>query len=174
MILTDSNGRQSTSDSIKNHMPLADRGGCDIDIVVAYTLDEAIQRVDRGAIDVRDTVTIIDNLTNDIRGTKLRPSMTPERLVETVSQLRDSLKKAGVRETVICEVKPMMMKDVDPYNQRLSGYLRGQSQGLGYPTQIRLKHLKRDGFHVRYAFQGIIDQTYAGAIKMALTPIDGC
>ena len=73
-------------------MPLADRGGCDISIVVAYTLDEAIQRVDRGDIDVRDSVTIIDNLTNDIRGTKLRSSFTPEKLVEAICQLRDSLK----------------------------------------------------------------------------------
>ena len=74
----------SLPDSITNHMPLADRGACDIIIVVACTLDEAIRRVDRGAIDVRDTVTIIDNLTNDIRGTKLRSSFTPEKLVEAI------------------------------------------------------------------------------------------
>ena len=130
--------------------------------------------MDWSAIDVRDPVTIIDKLTNDVRGRKLRSSLTPEDFIRGISQLRASLRKAGVRNTVVCEVKPMMIKNVDPYNHRLSGYLRGQSQGLGYPTQIRLKHLKRDGFHVRYAFQGIIDQTYAGAIKMALTPIDGC
>ena len=82
----------SLPDSITNHMPLADRGACDIIIVVACTLDEAIRRVDRGAIDVRDTVTIIDNLTNDILGTKLRSSFTPEKLVEAICQLRDSLK----------------------------------------------------------------------------------
>ena len=90
-------------------MPIAERGAYDIHIAVAYTLDEAIQRVDRGAIQVRDTVTIIDNLTNDIRGTKQRPPLTPEELVMGVNQLRASLRKAGAKDTVVCEVKPMMM-----------------------------------------------------------------
>ena len=80
-------------------MPLAERGAYDINIAVAYTLDQAIQRMDWGAIDVRDPVTIIDNLTNDVRGRKLRSSLTPEDFIRGVNQLRASVMRAGGKHT---------------------------------------------------------------------------
>ena len=55
--------------------------------------------MDWSAIDVRDPVTIIDNLTNDVRGRKLRSSLTPEDFIRGVNQLRASVMRAGGKHT---------------------------------------------------------------------------
>ena len=154
-------------------MPLAEREAKDIDIAVAYTLDQAIQRVDRGAINVRNAVVVVDNLTNDTRGTKLRLSLTPEGLVRGLNQLLQTLRAAGAKTILTCQVKPMLIKDVKPYNKQLSDYLRGQGWGSEVPTQIRPGHLRPDGFHVRPQFHWIIDKAYADAILAASAPHDG-
>ena len=146
-------------------MTREEKAMCEIEICVAYTLDEAMQRVDRGAINVRDAIVVVDSLTNDIRGTRLRPSLTPSELVRGVDRLRGILVAAGARASVICQVKPMQLGDVTPYNELLSEYLRGQRGGFGCRTQIRLGHLKPDGFHVKPQYDSIIDRTYACAIK---------
>ena len=147
-----------------------------IEIAVAYTLDEAIQRVDRGAINVRDAIVVVDTLTNDIRGTRLRPSLSPQELVRGVDRLRQVLKTAGAMAVVICQVKPMQLGDVTSHNDQITEYLKGQRWGFGCRTQIRLGHLKPDGFHVKPQFDSIIDRTYACAIKGAPvldpTPVD--
>ena len=164
-MITDSNGRGATSDSVKNHMTREEKGKYVIEVAVAYTLDEAIQRVERGAIDVREAVVVVDNLTNDIRGTRLRPSLNPRELVNGVDKLRGVLKNAGATAAVICEVKPMQLGDVTPYNRHLADYLSAQKWGFGCRTQIRLNYLKPDGFHVRPQFDSVIDRTYACAIR---------
>ena len=56
--------------------------------------------MDWGAIDVRDPVTIVDNLTNDGRGTKLRSSLTPEDFIRSVNHLRASVMRAGGKNTL--------------------------------------------------------------------------
>ena len=165
VVLTDSNGREATPDSIRNHMTHDERRLYDIEVAVPYTLEAAIQRVDRGAIDVRGAIVIIDCLTNDIRGTRLRPSVSPQQLVCGVDRLRRVLKMAGAKAAVVCQVKPMRLGDVSPYNDHLSDYLRGQKWGFSCRTQIRLSYLKPDGYHVRPQYDSIIDKTYACAIR---------
>ena len=153
-------------------MPLAERESYNFEIVVAYTLGQAIQLMDRGAINVRDAVILIDNLTNDVRGTRIRPSVTPGELIRRLNQLRAVLRRAGAKQTIICQIKPMRFKDVAPYNEKLSDYLRGQRQGIGHPTQVRHGHLSPDGFHVRPEYHWVIDKTYAGAMRIARPPQD--
>ena len=164
-MLTDSNGRGATADSIKNHMTREEKRLYNIEVSVAYTLEAAIQRVERGAVDVRGAIVIVDNLTNDIRGTRLRPSLKPQDLVRNVDKLRSTLKTAGAAAVVVCQVKPMELGDVTPYNELLSDYLREQRWGFGCLTQIRLGHLRNDGFHIKPQFDSIIDRTYACAIR---------
>ena len=66
---------------------------------------------------------------------------------------------------VTCQLKPMQVIDVTPYNELLSNYLRSKGQaGFGCRTQIRLSHLKEDGYHVRPQFDSTIDKTFACAI----------
>ena len=167
--MTDSNGRDATANSIKNHMSREEKSRYDIKVSVAFTLDEAIQRVDRGAIDVRDSVVVVDNLTNDIRGTRLRPSLNPRDLVRGVDRLRGALKSAGAMAVVVCQVKPMELGDVTPYNDLLSEYLAGERWGFGCRTQIRLGHLKPDGYHIKPQFYSIVDRTYAlGRLRKTL------
>ena len=165
IILTDSNGKGATSDSIKNHIPRDERDSYDIEVVVAYTLEAAFHRVDRGAIDIRGAVVIVDNLTNDIRGTSVRSPLSPRAVTHWVDKLCGRLRMAGAAAVVVCQVKPMQVADVTPYNDLLSEYLCTQDQGFGCKTQIRLTYLKPDGFHVRPQFDSVIDRTYACAIR---------
>ena len=71
---------------------------------------------------------------------------------------------------VVCQAKPMQTVDVTPYNELLSDYLSAQRGGYGCQTQIRLGHLRSDGFHVLPQFDSIIDKTYACAIRGILVP----
>ena len=170
IILTDSNGRGATSDSVKNHIPRAKRDSFNISVEVAYTTDEATRRIESGDIDVRGAAVVIDNLTNDIRGTRVRPAASPQQLVQNVDRLRKRLRVAGATATVVCQVKPMEVTDVTQHNQQVSDYLRNQVGGYGCPTQIRLEHLKPDGFHIRPQFDSVIDKTYACAIRGVPVP----
>ena len=165
MILTDSNGREATPDSIKNHMTKEEKKSYDIEVAVAYTLEAAIQRVHRGAVNVRGAIVIIDNLTNDIRGTRLRPSLSPQELVRGVDKLRGMLRMAGAKAVIVCQVKPMTLGDVSPYNEQLSEYLRSQRWGFSCRTQIRLNYLKPDGFHIKPQYDSVVDRTYSCAIR---------
>ena len=164
VILTDSNGGGATSDSIKNHIPKESRNDYDIEVVVAYTTEDAFRRLARGNIDVRGTTVVIDNLTNDVRGTSSRPAVSPQELVHCVDKLRGKLRNAGASAVVVCELKPMQVTDVTPYNKLLSQYLREVPDGFGCRTQIRLEFLKSDGFHILPRYDSIIDKTYACAI----------
>ena len=154
-------------------MSPAEKEAFEIEIAVAYTLGEAVQRVGRGAINVRDSVVVIDTLTNDIRGTRLRPPLSTDDFINGIDRLRLTLKTAGAKSIIVCQVKPMTMKDVRPYNDSLSVYLRGRRWGpyfWGLPTQIKHNHLKPDGFHVKRQFHWLVCETYARAVESACTP----
>ena len=133
---------------------------------VAYTLEEAYHRVARGEVDVRGATVVMDNLTNDVRGTRQRKSATPEETVFRVEKLRMKLLEAGANAVVIAEIKPMQQVDVRPHNRKLHYYLRSlDGNNYGVCTQIRMNHLRNDGFHVRNEFDSVIDKTYACAIQ---------
>ena len=135
-------------------------------MAVAYTTDEAIQRVRRGDINVSGATVVIDNLTNDVRGTRVRAAISPQELVRQVDRLRGSLFEMGAAAAVVCQLKPMQITDVTPYNDHLDAYLRAQGKGgFGCRTQIRLSDLKRDGYHVQPQFDSVIDRTYACALR---------
>ena len=176
IIITDSNGRGATQDSIKNHIPREERDDLHIEVAVSYTTVATYNLVDRGGLDVRGATIVLDNLTNDVRGTQARPALTPDQLVCSVDKLWKRLRTAGAAAVVVCQVKPMMMKDVTPYNSLLSDYLRPLKGGFGCRTQIRLSFLKSDGFHVKPMYDSTIDKTYACAILgipvPCPTPID--
>ena len=63
-----------------------------------------------------------------------------------MDRLRQRLKLAGAASIVVCELKPMQVTDVTPFNKELSNYLRMQPDGFGCRTQIRMNFLKSDGF----------------------------
>ena len=92
-------------------------------------------------------------------------SLNPQDFVCGVNKLRGTLSLSGAAAVVVCQVKPMELGDVSPYNELLSDYLRGQRGGFGCSTQIRLGHLRSDGYHVNPQFDSIIDKTYACAIR---------
>ena len=170
VIISDSNGREATQDSIRRHIPAEQRDDFEIANVVAYTLQEASDRVGRGQVDVRGAKVIIDNLTNDVRGSRLNAAVTPEELVRRVDRLRRGLMAAGAASVVTCQIKPMQVVDVTPHSDLLHEYLRAQPGGHGCRTQIRLEFLKHDGFHVKPQFDSVIDKGYACAILGEFVP----
>ena len=175
VILTDSNGREATEHSVKNHMPREVREDYEIAICVAYTLEEAFHRVSRGEIDVRGATVIVDNITNDVRGTRQRPATTPEETTFRVDRLRKKLLAVGAEAVIIAEIKPMQHVDVRPHNHYLHNYLQAQGED-GIRTQIRMNYLRHDGFHVGRQFDSLVDKTYACALLgvpvPCPTPID--
>ena len=174
VILTDSNGREATEDSVKNHMPREERDHYQIDVHIAYTQEEAFHRVTKGEIDVRGAIVVVDNITNDIRGMRQRPAATPEEVVYQVDRLRKGLLAAGAEAVIVAEVKPMQPVDVRPHNRHLNNYLRALcAQGenvYGVMTQIRMNFLRQDGFHVGRQYDSVIDKTYACAIRGVPVP----
>ena len=136
-------------------------------MVAAFTLDGAFYSVDRGECDVRGATVIVDVLTNDVRGTRNRPPVTPQTLVRMVDGLRRRLLDGGATAVIVCQLKPMQILDVTPFNELLSSYLRRETErgrrGFGCRTQIRLEYLRNDGYHIRPRFDSVIDQTYACA-----------
>ena len=168
VILTDSNGRGSTQDSIKNHVPRGKRNELEIEVAVVYTLDEAYRRIDHGEIRVEGAVVLIDTLTNDVRGTRSRPAATPQQLLRLVDGLRRRAMAAGAVAVVVCQIKPMQIVDVTPHNELLCDYLRREKErgrdGYGCRTQIRMNFLKGDGYHVKPEYGSVLDRTYAYAL----------
>ena len=139
----------------------------EVEVVVTYTLEEAYRGVDRGTIDVRGACVVIDTLTNDVRGMRARPAVSPHQLVCMVDRLRRKLRMEGATGIVVCQLKPMQVKDVSPYNTLLDEYLRREKEngrdGFGCRTQIRLDFLRSDGYHVGPQYCSVIDRTYACA-----------
>ena len=140
----------------------------DVELVTAYTLEEAIRRVERREINIVGAKVIIDNLTNDVRGTRARPAITPHDLIRLVDQLRWRVMEGGAVGVVVCQVKPMMTVDVTPHNSLLDEYLRTEGRrgrgGFGCRTQVTLETLKPDGYHVMPQYEGVIERTYVYAI----------
>ena len=168
IVITDSNGREATGDSIKNHVPRNKRDEMVIEVAVAYTLEEAYRRISRGELSVEEAIVVVDNLTNDVRGTRNRPSVTPQQLVRLIDALRRKVMAAGATAVIVCQLKPMQMTDVTPYNEALDTYLRREKQhgrdGYACRTQIRLDYLRGDGFHLKPDYWSVLDRTYACAL----------
>ena len=137
------------------------------EVVVAYTLEETYRRIDRGEIALGGSTVLIDNLTNDVRGTRSRPAVSPRQLIRLVDQVRRRVMAAGAEAVVVCQLKPMQTADVTPYNDLLNGYLRAEKDkgrdGFGCQTMIRLDSPKADGFHIRPDFISVVARTYACA-----------
>ena len=165
VILTDSNGRGATSDSVKNHMPRDERNCYDIQIVVAYRLEDAFHRIQRGEITVKDSYVVIDNITNNVRGNWHNQRESPEQVVNRVARLRELILSSSAAACVVCEVKPMRIVDVRPYNRLLHAYLGScGDSGFGCNTQIFMEFLAADGYHIDHKYDSVLDKTYACAL----------
>ena len=165
LILTDSNGRDATPELVRGHMPPEEKGKYDIEIVVAYRLEDAYHRIQRGDIDVKGAYVVIDNLTNNIRGNWSKRRETPDQVVDKVARVRELILSKSAVAVVVCEVKPMEVVDVRPYNRQLHSYLDscGKS-GYGCNTQIKLDFLTSDGFHISHKYWSVLHRTYACAL----------
>ena len=163
-----------TGDSIKSHMPADMRDKYDVTVVVTYRIEEAYDKVNRGKIDVANSLVVVDCLTNSVRETKNGgPPLTPDELVWCVDVFRRTLRMHGASDVVICEIKPTRQADVSDFNMALHRYLRKVADvdgGLGCSTQTRLEHLMGDGLHIRPDCYHILQQTFAHAILCKEVP----
>ena len=165
LILTDSNGRDVTADSVRNHIPREQRANYDINIEVIYRVEDAIHRLAQGALDVIGHVVVVDNITNNVRGGWRHPPDTPAQLIQRIDALRQKLLSLGAAAVVVAEIKPMSIIDVRPYNRALHEYLNNCGPtGFGCKTQIRMEYLRSDGYHVNPLYDSVVDRTYACAL----------
>ena len=120
-------------------------------------------------MDVRGSLVVLDNLTNNARGTHGRRADSPLELVHNLAKLRGRLKAAGAGDTIVCQIKPMTHINVCPNNVALNDFLNSQVGGFGIPTQVRMRDIKVDprgnGFHVLPEIVSVLDRTYACAIR---------
>ena len=167
VVLTDSNGRGVTSDTIMSHV----RGEAkewEVQVERVYTLEEARDRVRRGDIRVEGARVVVDCVTNDVRGTRRRGQAEPREVAE---RLREAIREMGRAERiVVCEVKPMQQIDVVPFNARIHALI-GSTEGVeGSSTQIRPEYLLGDGYHIAPRCVSVLDRQYACAMVGRAVP----
>ena len=163
VILTDSNGAGVTEDTLRRHIPRGKRCGNRIRVHTTYTLFEAFEKMRDGKIKVEGSRLVIDVATNDVRGTRGQPRTTPEEFVEKVGKVVSIAKEKGVKGVVVCEVKPMRIMDVTPFSKLL--HQRCTANKIGWcQTQIGVRNLKEDGYHILPSFLQVLDATYACAV----------
>jgi hypothetical protein len=169
VILTDSNGAGVTQETVRCHIPRKMQCGCRIRIYTTYTLFEAFSRIKDGKIKMEGARIIVDVMRNDVRGTKRQPQTTPDELVNRVGKVVAMLKEKGARDVTVSEVKPMTLKDVKPYSNRLRQ--RCMEKKVGWcQSQLGVEDLKEDGFHVLPSSLRILDKTYACAVMGVKVP----
>ena len=105
----------------------------------------------------------------------MRKADSPRELVNRVAKVRGLLYSAGAVKVVTCQIKPMTLIDVRPYNGLLHEFLCFQPDGgPGCETQIRMTDLKPsgdgNGFHILPECETILDRTYACAIRDVPVP----
>ena len=76
-----------------------------------------------------------------------------------------TVKIAKSAAVIVMQIKPMQVIDVRPHNTLLHQYLKdcGES-GHGALTQIRMEHLRKDGYHIYPLFDSVLDRGYACAL----------
>ena len=165
VVITDSNGKELTQESIRNHMPIKKRAKYEISVAVAFRLEDAYDRVENGQINVENAYVVIDNITNNLQGGKKHEPDSPELVATRVAALREYVLSKSAKAVIVCELKPMKWVDVRPASRMIHDYLVSCGKGgYGCRTQIRMEYLKDDGFHVQPRHISIIDKTYACAL----------
>ena len=168
VIITDSNGRNGvTPSSVKYHMPEEERDAYDISIVIAYRIEEAASKVEKGDLAIEGALVILDCLGNDARNTPQAPRLSPDRHVQELDKLRMKLWEKGAADVIVCSVKPTQRADMTEYVDRVHRYLQSVREGdggHGIRSQVRLEHLRADGLHLQPRYYYVLQQTYACAI----------
>ena len=100
---------------------------------------------------------VIDNITNDVR--KVRD---PWEVARRMGKVLDICGDAAA--VVVTEVKPIRHLDVTPFNKELHKLYATREKVFGCHTQVRMRDLGRDGFHVSPHCADILDKTYSCAI----------
>ena len=158
LVFTDSNGEGATANSIKSHMPNEERD-CEIEVVTAYTMEQAFHMVRRKEVVVEGKIVILDNVTNDVRKAR-----EPLEVARRMGRVLDALEEAEATAVVAVEIKPMRHINVIPHNESLHHLLVARRGVYGCHTQIRMEDLTHDGFHVKRDCAGIVDRTFAYAM----------
>ena len=163
VVITDSNRRGASANSIKNHISREEREGLKIEVVVAYMVEEAYHRIRRGEIEVEGKIVVVDNVTNDVRKV-----CDPWEVGRRMTKVLDALE--GAAAVVAVQVKPIRHLDITPYNETLHHLCTTRKGVFGCHTQIRMDDLGRDGYHVSPQCADIIDRTYVRALLGAPVP----
>jgi hypothetical protein len=81
--------------------------------------------------------------------------MMPVAVAKRLGDLLDTMREA--QAVVVCEIKPMRLIDITPYNHALHMECVGRKGVFGCHTQTRLEHLVGDVFNIRAAYKSVLD-----------------
>ena len=169
LIITDSNGRGATTNAVLSHIPDNEKGGLNIDITTLYTIEEAYYRIKRGDVKVEGKIVVVDCVTNSIRGRGGRLRTTPREISREMKILLDVIKDKKALAITVCEVKPIRHLDVSLHNTSLRDLYRREAI-YERSTEITMKDLTHDGFHVKSGCDDLTNKAYARAIQKHLPP----
>ena len=79
-----------------------------------------------------------------------------------MAKLLDALDSAAA--TVVIEIKPIRHLDVTPFNRTIHDLCKPRQKVFGCRTQVTMRDLGRDGFHVSPYCADVIDKTFACAL----------
>ena len=174
IVFTDSNGRNATTpSSIKYHILEEERDDYEVDVVIAYRVEEACSIVEKGDLGIAGATILIDCHNNDARLTRKAPALSPDELAIAVDKLRKKLWDAGANSVIVCSLKPTERANVSEHDDSIRRYLEGMREvdgGYGCHTQVRLEHLRGDGLHILPRFYYVLQQTYAFALMGKYVP----
>jgi hypothetical protein len=163
VILTDSNGAGVTGDTVKRYVTKDKQRIGRIRVCTAYTLFEVFDKVQSGKMKVDGARVILDVTTNDVRGIRGLPRVTPEEIAGRVGRVVATLKEKGAKGVTVCEIKPMTTMDVTPYSELIRR--RCQEKKINWcQTQFEVAHMREDGYHILPSSLKILDATYACAV----------
>ena len=115
----------------------------EINVVIAYTLEQVYYKIRRREVEVADKVVVIDCTTNDIRKVQ-----DPWEVARRMGKVLDALTDAKAAAVIGVETKPIRHINVAPYNEAMHRLYISRKKTYGCQTQIRVRDLARDGFHV--------------------------
>jgi hypothetical protein len=119
----------------------------------------AYHKIRRREIEVEGKVVVVDNVTND---NDIRKVRDPWEVARRLGKVLEVCGEAAA--VVVMEAKHIRHLDVTMFNEAFHKLCVPRKNVFGCHTQVKMRDLGRDGYHVSPHCVDILDKTYACSI----------